>query len=264
MVVAITLAAAYALLVACVWLFQRSAIYFPERLGGDPRWERHDGVTLVPLRSPGGPQVYGLWNAPPKPDAPVALILHGNGGCLLSWSPLLESWKALGCGAFLLDPRGYGWSEGSPTEEGLLADAEAAMSWLAAQGVAAERVVLHGISIGGGVALPLAGRHAVRGLVLEAPFTRLSDVAFAHWPFLPFRWILRDRYDNLSAAASVTCPVLILHGDADEIVPVEHSERLAKAFPRPPTRIVVPGLRHNDLTLWSGHHEALERFLGGL
>lgn len=260
----LTVVVGYALIVGAAYAFQRSLIYLPERLAGEPRWTRGGGAEVVSLRAAGGPKVFGLYAPPRDATAPVVVVFHGNAGNLDSWSPTFERWVRAGCGALLVDPRGYGWSEGSPSEEGWLADGEAALDFLEAKGVPAGRLVLHGVSIGCGIAVPLAAKRKVRGLVLESPFTSLCDAAHAVYPFLPCRLLLRDRYDNLAAAPLVTCPVLVLHGTADAIVPVEQGRRLAAAFPRPATLRTLEGAGHNDLSFHPEYDAAIGEFFRSL
>ncbi len=193
--------------------------------------------------------------------SPVVLVAHGNAGNVLSWRGFLDPFTDLGLGAFLLDPRGYGWSEGTPTEEGWHADADAALAWLSSKGVPAARVIVVGVSIGSGMAVPLAAEHPVRALILESPFTSLADAASDHFPYLPCGWILRDRFDNVDAASRVRCPVLILHGTGDRTIGPDHARRLGAAFATPPTIRFADGADHNDLTSWPGYAGALREFL---
>jgi pimeloyl-ACP methyl ester carboxylesterase len=125
-------------------------------------------------------------------------------------------------------------------------------------------MVLHGVSIGCGVAVPLAASRPVKGLILESPFTSLADAAHSVYPFLPCGLLLRDRYDNLGTAPRVACPVLLLHGTEDEIVPVEQGRRLAAAFPRPAKLVLAEGARHNDVAFWPGYDPAIAEFLRSL
>src|SRR5204862_231923 len=161
---------------------------------GEPRGTRGGEAQGVSFRAAGGPKLFALYVTPRSKTAPVAVIFHGSAGNLETWAPTIGPWVRAGCGALLVDPRGYGWSEGSPSEEGWLADGEAAVDFLAERGVAEERLVLHGISIGSGIAVPTAAKRRVGGLVLDSPFTSLCDAAQAAFPFLPCRWLLRDRY----------------------------------------------------------------------
>lgn len=251
----------YLLVVAAAYVFQRRFIYFPHRLADLGRAGGAPGEAFVSFPSEDGARLSAIYVPPPSPEALVALVAHGNAGNASTWRPYLEPFLEAGVGALLLDPRGYGASAGSPSEAGWHADGAAALAWLGAQGVAPERVVLVGVSIGSGIAVPLAARAPVRGLILEGAFTSLADMAQAHYPFLPCGLLLKDRYDNLAAAPRVTCPVLLLHGVEDRIVPAPHAERLARAFPTPPTLHQVPGFGHNDLGLWPAYASTLRTFL---
>jgi uncharacterized protein len=260
----ISLAVLFVLAVVAAYVFQRHLIYFPTPLADSYAPEAVLRASLVRFRAPEGPLVSGLFSPPPDGDRPVALVFHGNAGNLDTWSDVLRIWQRQRCGVLLVDPRGYGVSEGSPSEEGLHADAEAAMAFLAASGVAPQRVVVHGISIGSGMAVPLAAAHAVRALVLDSPFTSLADVASKEYPWLPVRVLLRDRFDNVAAAAGVHCPVLILGGECDEIVPPAHFQHLASAFPTRATVHVLSHCGHNDLRMDSDYFGALSVFVDSL
>ena len=262
-VILVSLLALYVLILVAAYLLQRRMIYFPERLKGPVPATAGRG-EVVALHAADGTRLHALHVPPPTPEAPVALVLHGNAGSLLSWAPFLDPFVDDGLGALLLDPRGYGWSEGDPTEAGWHQDAEAALAWLGARGVPPARVVVVGVSIGSGPATALAARHPVRGLILQSAFTSLPDAACRHYPWLPCRLLLSDRYDNLGAAPSVGCPVLLLHGAADDIVPVEHVHRLAAAFRHRPAPHLAPGHGHNDVSAWPGYEQALREFLDGL
>jgi len=252
--------AAYALLVLAAWALQRRLVYFPERLSGEPSLSVDFPASVVSFASTDGVRITGLW-APPKDEtSPVLLIAHGNAGSIRSWHALLATYAKGGLGGLLLDPRGYGWSEGSPSEEGWTRDGQAALAWLRAKGVPPERVVLHGVSIGAGIAVPLAAAHPVRGLILECPFSSLADVAQETYPFLPVRWLLRDRYDNVAAARGVRCPVLIVCAGRDEIVSDRLTRRLVEAFPSPPTVTRVDDARHNDVPLWARYDATIVDF----
>jgi pimeloyl-ACP methyl ester carboxylesterase len=163
-----------------------------------------------------------------------------------------------------MDLRGYGWSAGSPSEEGWRKDATAAFDHLVGRGIAPERIVVHGVSIGTGPAMWLAERRELSGLILQSPFTSLASVAQRTFFFVPCRLLLRDRYDNLAAAPAITDPVLIIHGTADGIVAPGHSERLAAAFPDPVRRVTAPGYGHNDLSYWDEYWPTITGFVDGL
>lgn len=256
--------ALYALLVLALALFQRSLIYQPERLAGVPLEALRPGEEFVTFPSSDGVKISGLLVRPRTPEMPVVLVAHGNAGNAFTWRGFLTPFLKWGTGAFLLDPRGYGASDGDPDEAGWQRDAEAAVEWLDKQGIPSTRLVVVGVSLGAGLALPIAARHPVRGLILQSAFTSLADMASARFPFVPCRLLLRDRYDNLAAAPSVRCPVLILHGTADEIVPVAQARRLADAFPTVPSLRLAPGAGHDDVAAWPGYGAALQEFLNTL
>lgn len=253
--------AVYAAVVAAVAALQRRFIYFPPRPMTPQPPPPPPGAEWLQLRSGDGTRLAGLFFPPPADGAPVVLLFHGNAAQVLDYMDVLQSYRRRGLGALAVDPRGYAWSEGSPSEAGWLMDAEAALQWLGGRGIEPQRVVLHGVSIGSGPAVHLASRHPVRGLILQAPFTSLPDVAAEHYRWLPVRLFLRDRFDNAERAPRVRCPVLLLHGTADATIPGRHSEELARRFPGPVQLVLVPGAGHNELPLWPGYWEAIERFL---
>jgi fermentation-respiration switch protein FrsA (DUF1100 family) len=167
---------------------------------------------------------------------------------------------------FLLDYRGYGKSEGSPDEAGTYADARAAHGWLVARGVSPERLVLFGESLGSGVATQLATEVKARALVLESPFTSVPDMARAVYPFLPLWPLVRTRYDTVSKVGKLRMPLLVLHGERDEVVPFAQGRRVFEAAPGPKRFFAIPGAGHNDTYLVGGdaYWRALADFMGGL
>jgi len=190
------------------------------------------------------------WHAPATGQATAitVLVLPGNAGSRATRVPLARALSAAGFDVLLLDYRGYG-NPGSPTEEGPAAYARAAHRHLVAErGVPPARLVLFGERLGAAVATRLALERPVAGLVLRSPFTSLADVGAQHYPFLPVRALLRDRFPIRQTIATVTAPVTVIAGDADEIVPPEHSQAVAAAA----SYIDVAGARHNDPELSYG------------
>jgi len=203
------------------------------------------GLRDIELRTEDGLSIRG-WYIPGR-RAGTILFFHGNGGhrgMRLDW---LEDLAALGPGAFLLDYRGYGGSEGSPTEEGLYRDAEAAIAWVRAN--APGPLIFLGESLGTGVAVEMAARHDPAGLVLHAGFTSTVDVAQGHFFFVPVRWILLDRYESAAKIGAVRAPKLFFHGREDVVVPYRHGEALFAAASEPKRWVEIPGAGHEDLHL---------------
>ena len=166
-------------------------------------------------------------------------------------APLAAALNRMGYSVLLFDYRGYGGNSGRPTEDGLAADARAAEAWLAAQpGV--ERVAYFGESLGAAVAVGLAVQRPPAALVLRSPFTSLPDVGAVHYPWLPVRRLLLDRYPSIERIASVSAPLLVIAGDRDDIVPLSLSKRLYDAAAEPKRFVLVPGAGHNDPALLDG------------
>jgi fermentation-respiration switch protein FrsA (DUF1100 family) len=198
------------------------------------------------------------WWLPPRGAAPVVIYCHGNGGNIGGRGYRLQRLAREGFGVLMLEYRGYGGNPGHPSEEGLYADGRAALKFLDAQGIAPERRVLYGESLGTGVAVHLASEQAVGALVLEAPYTNLGDVGAAHFPAILVRLVLRDRFDSLSQIKSVRAPVLIMHGERDQVIPVGLGRTLYTAANPPKEVWYVAQGNHNDLAGYGALERAIE------
>ena len=239
--------------IALAWRLQRRLIYLAEpgkvpaaatilHSGQDVAFETADGVRL------------GGWFVPARGHSQATvLVLNGNAGNRAARAPLAAELSRAGLSVLLLDYRGYGGNPGSPSEPGLLADARAAQAYLTARGdVDPERLVYFGESLGAAVAVQLAVERPPMALVLRSPFTSLADVARLHHPFLPVRLLLKDRYPTIGQVGGLRCPVLVLAGARDGIVPAEQSRRLAKAIPARKRFVLIPGADHNSFQLLAG------------
>lgn len=240
-------------------LLQDRLIYFPDATP-PPAPERLGlaGVARVTLRTADGLDLLG-WHAPaPQPGAPTILYLHGNGGSLLHRVPRVQRFQRQGWGALFVQWRGYGGNPGSPGEDGLTRDAEAGLAFLRAAGVPASRTVAWGESLGTGIAVRIAAERPaeVAAVVLESPYTSLLDLAHLHYPILPARLLLRDRYDSLARIPRVAAPILILQGGADTLVPPAMGRRLAAAARAPVEVWEAPGAGHNELGAVGGVERA--------
>jgi fermentation-respiration switch protein FrsA (DUF1100 family) len=159
------------------------------------------------------------------------------------------------------DYRGYGRSEGAPTETGVLDDARAARAWLADRaGMRAADLVLFGESLGGAIVVDLASADGARGLILENTFSTLQDMAAFHYPWLPTKLLMRSRFDSVAKIGHYHGPLLQVHGDADTIIPIELGRRLFDAANEPKQFIVIPGGDHNDPRK-PAFYAALDRYL---
>jgi pimeloyl-ACP methyl ester carboxylesterase len=246
------LLAAYAVLALLVALLQRRLIYLPSTIEPDTASAHAAQLNLVPWRNAGG-EIQGWRDGnPTAASAPARLlVLPGNAGHALHrvhYRDTLAQRTARGGPAFevlLLDHPGYGTRGGQPSERNLTAAALAAVRQL--RETDQRPIYLLGESIGSGPACAVARAEPVAGLLLVTPFTALTDVAAHHYPWLPVRWLLRDRFDNAAALATYPGPVAILVAGDDEIVPASLGRRLAQA-PAGPVRVhEQAGARHNTL-----------------
>jgi fermentation-respiration switch protein FrsA (DUF1100 family) len=241
----VILAIGYVALCLVVYLTQAKLVYFP---GREPRATPADfGLEFreLQLRTKDGVGLHG-WFLPVEGARGAVLVSHGNAGTIELRIELARSFVELGWSVLLYDYRGYGKSAGEPDEEGTYRDAEAAYEHLTtAEGFAGERVVLYGESLGAAVAIELARRRPCAAVIGESAFTSLPDVGAIAYPFLPVRLIARFRYDNLAKVAELGVPLLLIHSPGDEIVPVEHGQRLFQAA-REPKRMLLTEGGHND------------------
>lgn len=227
--------------------------WFPEDLEYEDAWFRAaDNVRL-----------HG-WYAPHDEPRGVALCLHGNAGNITHRAAMLRTLNGLGLSTLVFDYRGYGRSQGKPSEQGILQDARAARAWLAERAGVAERdVVLIGGSLGGGVAVDLAARDGARGLVLSSTFTSLPDVGAHHLPLLPTGLLMTNRLDSLSLIKQYHGPLLQYHGEADTVVPYELGRELFDAAPGPKRFVSQEGAGHND-DMSAEFFASLDAFLDSL
>jgi uncharacterized protein len=237
--------------VGMVWWQQRQLIYFPNTSSVPPAAEVIEGARDVTLHTEDGLEL-GAWFLPAAPgpgatDRRVAvLVAPGNGGNRADRASLAGELRRLGLAVLLMDYRGYGGNPGTPTEEGLARDAMAAAAALEDLGYPAERTIYLGESLGCAVVAALQARRPPAGMVLRSPFPELADVGARHYPWLPVRLLLRDRFPVLDHLVASEVPVTVVYGDRDSIVPPELSARVADAAPALAERVVITGADHND------------------
>ena len=262
-VAAIALAVAGVLLL--IWLGQRTLIYFPDRHVPAPAVTGLSDAEDIQIAVADDVTLQG-WFLPARQQPPLwtVVVFNGNAGNRAYRVPLAEALRRHGLSVLLFDYRGFGDSTGSPTEDGLHDDARAVHAYLVRRSdVRADRLVYFGESLGTAVAVQLAVEHPPAALILRSPFTSLVDVGRLHYPILPVRWLLRDRFSSIDAIARVRSPVLIVAGDRDRIVPLEQSRQLFDRTPEPRQLEIVRGADHNDRELLDGRQmiEAVRGFL---
>ncbi len=232
-----------------LWALQRQLIYFPDRSSVPPAGEAIDGARDVTLHTEDGLEL-GAWFVPAsgrRAGEPMAVLLApGNGGNRAGRAELAEELSERGLSVLLVDYRGYGGNPGEPSEEGLAKDAVAASDALQELGFPPSRTIYFGESLGTGVVSTLAAQRPPAGMVLRSPFTELADVGSHHYPFLPVRLLLRDRFPVLSLVAAGNVPMTVVYGDRDSVVPSSLSAQVADAAPDLVERLVIEGADHND------------------
>ena len=251
----------YGALLALMYLFQRSLMYFPDTTRHAPAAAGLPQAEEVTFASVDGERLLA-WHVPPRGAKPVVLYFQGNAGALDLRAERFRWLIADGTGLLALNYRGYGGSTGKPSEEGLIRDALAAYDFAVAR-YPARRIVLWGESLGTGVAVALAAARAVGGVMLDAPFSSAADVGASAYPFVPVRWFMRDPFRSDLRIAKISAPLLVLHGERDRVVPIRFGERLF-ALAREPKRMVrFADGEHADLDA-HGAPQAVKEFLAGL
>ncbi len=240
----------YAVLVGGLFLVQREIIYLPSGPMNTPagsgvpemrpiRLTTEDGLTLT------------SWYRPAEPGQPTMVYFQGNGGNIAGRGFKVRPYLDAGFGVLLVGYRGYGGNPGKPSEQGLYADGRAHFEFLEGQGVQPQNWVAYGESLGGGIAVQLAMERArnvsIGAVVLEAPFTSLGDAAAVHYPIVPARLLVKDRFESIAKIAGVKAPVFIFNGDNDGVIPPAQGKRLFEAARDPKQSHWFPGAGHNDL-----------------
>jgi pimeloyl-ACP methyl ester carboxylesterase len=175
------------------------------------------------------------------------VLFHGNAGNAADRAPLLAPFAEAGYGVLLAEYRGYGGNSGRPSEAGFHQDARAYLDWVA-ETWREHAPILCGESIGSGVAVRMAMERTARAVVLDAPYTSVADLAAATYRWLPARALLRHPFDNLACLPNVRVPLLVLHGEADDLIPPEHGRRVVAAAGGPAELVLLPGVGHPALS----------------
>ncbi|MGH6813953.1 MAG: alpha/beta hydrolase [Methylocella sp.] len=230
--------AIYVLMLAGLAVFQRRLQYFPDRHLVDPAQAGMSGVEDLRLTTDDG-ETLVAWYVPAKDGHPLILYFHGNGGALADRVPRFRALTASGYGLLAISYRGYGGSTGSPTQTGLMEDGETAYLEARARGYGGDRIVLMGESLGTGVAIALAATHEAAALVLDSPYSSAVEVAAAHYPIFPVKWLMFDRFRSDLAIGDVHIPILVVHGDEDYVVPISLARRLFELANEPKTFMLI-------------------------
>jgi fermentation-respiration switch protein FrsA (DUF1100 family) len=240
----------YAAAVAGLYLFQRHLLYHPSANRPSIALAAVPEMAVVTLATEDGLTLES-WYAAARDGAPTLVYFHGNAGHIGHRGFKVRPYLDAGWGVLLVGYRGFGGNSGAPSETGLYADARAALAFLDGEGVPAGRRLLYGESLGTGIAVRMAAEAAaktpVAAVILEAPYTAIADVAAEHYPFVPARLMMRDRFDALSWIGAIGAPLLVVHGERDHIVPTMFGKALFAAAAEPKTAHWIENAGHNDL-----------------
>jgi hypothetical protein len=243
-----------------LWLFQDQMIFFPRPLASRPA---RPGVAEVVVVAADGSKLRGWFVKGGEGRAPLVIYFGGNaeeGSWLAETADRFAGWSLL-----IVNYRGYGESEGRPSEQALLADSLAIHEFASGlPDVDPARVVAMGRSLGSGVAVHLAAERALRGVILVSPYDSLVALAGRHYPFLPISLMLRHRFDSLARAPGIDAPLLCLVAAEDRVVPVAHSRALFQAWRGPKTWRDIPSADHDSIAGEPGYWNAIADFLQAL
>ena len=257
------------LLVACLLitlmlrLFEHSQVYHPDRVLTATGAELRRPFEDVFFKAEDGVALNG-WFFPASTNSQrqnlAVLICHGNAGNIGHRLDTCVALLATGVNVFVFDYRGYGRSQGRPSEEGTYRDAQAAYQWLREKGIAGSNTIAFGESLGGGVAAELAVRETVGGLVLQSTFTSIPDMGAELFPWLPVRWLAKIHYDTRSKLPRLHVPILVMHSPVDELVRFHHGKANFAAANEPKLFWELRGDHNNPLADRQHFITGLEKF----
>lgn len=240
-----TVLVGYFLLTGFMYLTQRNLMYHPVP-DMSPPGEYGLALEELELQASDGVNL-AAWYAPPRSSQPVIVFFHGNAGHLGYRREQFQSFLDAGFGLMALSFRGFGGSGGSISEEGLYRDGRAAIDHLKGQGIPENRMVLYGESLGSGVATRMATETTARAVVLVSPYISIAERAGEIYWFLPVKWLLKDRFNNLANLPDIEEPLLVIHGEQDRVVPVHHGRTVHARAQEPKALVTFDDRGHNNL-----------------
>jgi uncharacterized protein len=252
----------YLAIAAGMYVFQRDFLYVRDPTRTLPANADLPDVTERVLKTPDGESLIA-WYGKAKPGQPTLLYFHGNGGALEIRRERIAKYMNRGRGMFMLAYRGYSGSTGLPSEAANISDAKLAYETLISDGIRPEDIILYGESLGSGVATQVAVEKKVRALILDSPYTSMVERASQIYPWLPVGALLKDRYMSRDFVKQVHVPLFILHGEADEVVPVDMGREMFSLANEPKEIKTLPGAGHNNH--WQfGSFEAINEWIDRL
>jgi uncharacterized protein len=232
----------YLAMVLALYAYQRNLQYFPDTQRRSPAEVGAAGFVEVTLRTADGLDLIA-WYKPAPAGRATILYFHGNGGSVSTrWDKNMAYAEKFG--VLAVDYRGYGGNPGEPSEESFVADGLAAYDWLVAKGIASEKILMLGESIGTGVAVQVAAAKPVRAVALEAPYANAVDIGAERYWFMPVRLLMKDQFRSSDHIQKIKAPLFIIHGNKDRVVPFAQGRKLYEMANEPKQFVEVPDVGH--------------------
>ncbi len=250
----------YLLVILVMFVFQRSLLYLPSKEKLDPFFYSNTGLKKVNLITSDGLVLSSLFRKPNTIKQKTIVVFHGNAGHIGHRVEKFRAFLEEGYGLLLLEYRGYGENSGKPSESGLYKDSKAALNFLSEQNIPKEKTILYGESLGCGLAVKLSTQDTFKAIILEAPYTSIADVASRHYWYLPAKLLVLDRFDIFSMIKKIKSPLLIIHGEKDDVISINFGKKVFKSAPEPKKAIFISDAGHNNLYEFN-IYDKIEHFL---
>lgn len=241
-----TLFLVYVVFILSLGMMQKYFLYHPDPTRFVPSAWALKEMEPIDAKTEDGLIITSWYRPAQAKDKFTVVFFQGNAGHLGLRNFKVRPWLDAGYGVMMIGYRGFG-NPGSPSEEGLYMDADAAIGELHKRGVTDKAMVFYGESIGTGVAVQMATEYAISGLILESPYTSIPDVGANRYPLVPVHLLLRDRFDSINKIKDVHMPLLILHGQEDHVIPVKFGKQLFEAANEPKQIEYIEGADHQDV-----------------
>ena len=259
--VLVILAVFFVVIIATIYVKQEGFFFYPTKLSPNYPYSQFENQKELFYDTPQKGHINALLFETNQTTKGLVIYSHGNSRSLDDWAWVNQDFLSLGYDLLIYDYRTFGKSQGALNESNLYSDTRHIIKEMS-NSYAVEDIVLYGRSLGAAMATQMATEFAVKCLVLETPFSSMLSMAHASVPFIPVKYILRYKFNNKRKMTSLKCPVHILHGAADELIPLRHAKKLYKANGNPESSLtIIEKGTHNNLSQFETYHETLKKIL---
>lgn len=249
----------YLVVLILVYFNQAKLIFHPSKLTPDYKFELGDLDKELFLKTDDGETINAIHFC--SNNTRAVLYFHGNAGVLNSWQNTYSHFEGMRTDLLVIDYRGYGKSTGTPTEQGLYLDAEAAYKYLLEKGYNKDSIIVYGRSLGSGVASYMAAKYGCKKLILETPYTSMVNISKSIHPYFFPEYTLKHRFSNIRYMPQIKADILILHGTHDALIPISHCKEIYEATKTHSKLVLIQDGEHNNLPTFSEYTIALREFL---